>query len=149
MVNPIQREIIPYTCRCFISKILLVSMVPESIDNIIKSNPVATKASNPKQNNNAPEIEVAKMINGRSNNFKRNAPVIASIPKTNGLSQTKVFGRIKDNELNKTRPKLIPPSAPNPIKIQRQRNPESKAPITPKDNIPIPITLSKLFPKLK
>lgn len=123
-------------------------MLPERIAKIIKSNPVATNASNPKQNNKAPEIEVAKMIKGRSNSFKRKAPIIANIPKTNGLNQINVFGSIEENELNKPSPKLIPPNAPSPNKIQRHRNPERSAPRTPNDNIPIPITLSKLFPNL-
>lgn len=125
-------------------------MLPAMIDRRSKSNPVAKKVSNPKQNRRAPEIDVAKMIKGRSNALSNKAPIMANAAMTNGriivaldptgINQLKV--------LKRANPVETPPIAPNPRRNQRHRHPDSKIPTTPKTRTPIPRIRSKFAPKL-
>lgn len=122
------------------------STLPVRIAKMSKSNPVAIKASKPKEKSRAPVIEVAKMIKGRSNLLRRKAPIIADNPMTTGRIQ---IGKEEEfNPLKTAKVKLTPPNAPTPNKTHFQIQPDIKAPTTPAANIPTPMTRSKLPPKL-
>ncbi len=145
-VIPIQNKTIPIVC-CSLIFCFEGSIVPEIMERIIKSNPVAKNESNPKEKRREPRMAVEKMIKGRSKLFKSKAPMRAKAPSNTGLIQvgTDVIVAVILKMVN---PKLMPEKAPNPNKIHFHKHPDNPAPISPNAPVPINMIRSKLPLKL-